>query len=73
MVDVVVLYKGEDAAHAAYDATLLAVVDVVAADDVGAYPFLEPAVILAAADRVALHLRRALDVLIGEEVLVFGV
>ena len=73
MVDVVVLYEGEDAAHAAYDAALLAVVDVVAADDVGANSFLEPAVVLAAADRVALHLGRALDVLSGEEVFVFGV
>ncbi len=73
MVDVVVLYQREDAAHAAYDAALLAMVDVVAAYDVGAYFFLEPAVVLSAADRVALHLRRALDVLCGEEVLVFGI
>lgn len=73
MVDVVVLDKREDAAHAAYDAALFAVVDVVSSNDVRADFFLEPAVVLSAADRVALHLRRAFDVLICEEVFVFGI
>ena len=73
MVDVVVLDKGEDAAHAAYDAALFAVVDVVSSYDVRADIFLEPAVVLSAADGIALHLRRAFYVLICEEVFVLGV
>ena len=70
MMDMVVLNDREDAAHPSDDAALLAVVDIVAADDVAADLLLHPAVVLAAADRVALHLCRALDVLIGEVVVV---
>src|SRR5699024_3765727 len=56
VVDVVVLDEREHAADAADDAALLAVVDVAAADDVAADFLLQPAVVLAAADGVALHL-----------------
>ena len=73
VVDVVVLDRGEHAAHAADDAGLLAVVDVAAADDVVADALLGPAVVLAAADRVALHLRGALDMARREVVVVLGV
>ena len=73
VVDVVVLDEREHAAHAADDAALLAVVDVAAADDVAADLLLQPAVVLAAADGVALHLRGALDMLEGEIVVVVRV
>ena len=63
MMDMAVLNGGEDRAHAADDAGLLAVVHLAAADDVVADLFLQPAVILPAAHRVALHLGRALDML----------
>ena len=70
VVDVVVFDQREHAAHASDDAALLAVVDVAAADDVPADLLLEPAVVLAAADGVALHLGRALDMPGGEVVVV---
>ena len=73
VMDVVVFDDGEYCTHTADDAALLTVVDVVAADDVAADVFLEPAVILAAAYRVTLHLRRALELLICEVVVVLGI
>ena len=73
VVDVVVLNHGIDRAHTPDDARLLAVVDVAAADDVAADVFLQPTVILPAANRVALHLRRAFEVLFREVVVVFRV
>ena len=68
-----VLDEGEHAAHAAYDAGLLAVVDMVAADDVAAHLFLQPAVILASANRVTFHLGRTLYVFIGKVMVVIRV
>ena len=73
VVDVVILDRGEDRAHTSDDAALLAVVDVVPSYDVAADVLLEPAVILASADRVALHLRGALQVMVCEVVVVLGV
>ena len=73
VVDMVVLYDAEYASHTSYDTCLFAVMDVAAADDVAAYLFLEPSVILAAAYGVALHLCRALHILVGEEMLVVGI
>ena len=73
VVDVVVFDDGEDCAHAADDAALFTVVDVVAADDVTADVFFEPAVILAAADCVTLHLCGALQVFVCEVVIVLGI
>ena len=70
VVDVVVLDQREHAAHASDDAALLTVVDVAATDDVPADLLFEPAVVLAAADGVALHLGRALDMPGGEVVVV---
>ena len=73
VMDVVVFDDGEYCTHTADDAALLTVVDVVAADNVAADVFLEPAVILAAAYRVTLHLRRALELLICEVVVVLRI
>ena len=73
VVDVVVLDDGEHSAHAADDAALLAVVDVAAAHDVAAHVLLQPAVVLAAAHGVTLHLGGGLHVLHGEVVVVVGV
>ena len=70
VVDVVILDDGEHTAHAAHDARLLAVVNVAAADDVGAHRLLRPAVVLGDAYRVPLHLGGALHVLVGEVVVV---
>ena len=66
MVNVIVLDHTEDTAHAADNAALLTVMDVVAADDMASDVFLQPSVILAAAYRVALHLGWALHLLIRE-------
>ena len=62
MMDMVVFNDAEDTAHAPDDASLLAVVYVVAAYDMAAYVLFEPSVILPAAYGISLHLRRALDV-----------
>ena len=64
MMDVVVLDQAEHTAHPADDAALLAVMDVVAADDVASHLLLQPAVILPSAHRVPLHLGRAFDILL---------
>ncbi len=73
VVDMVVFDDRENSAHTADDAALLAVVDVVAADDVAADVFLEPAVILSSADCVTLHLRGALKMFICEVMVVLGI
>ena len=58
-----VLDSREYGAHPAYDTRLLTVMDIAAAYDVMTYILLEPAVVLAAAYRITLHLRGALYVL----------
>ena len=73
VVDVVILDRGEDCAHTSDDAALLAVVDVVAADDVRSDLLLEPAVVLSAAYRITLHLRGALQVFICEVVIILRI
>ena len=73
VVNVVVFDDRENSAHTADDAALLAVVDVVAAYDVAADILLEPAVVLASADCVTLHLRGALKMLICEVVVVLRI
>ena len=73
VMNVVVFDDGENSAHTADDAALLAVVDVVAADDVAADVLLEPSVILSSADSVTLHLRGALKMLICEVVVVLRI
>ena len=73
MVDMVVFDHAEDAAHAADDPALLTVMDVVAADDMASDLFLQPAIILSSADRVALHLGRALHVFCRKIVVVLRV
>ena len=70
VVDVVVLDDGEHAAHSAHDAGLATVMDVAAADDVGANGLLGPAVVLGDAHRIPLHLGGTLHVLVGEVVVV---
>ena len=60
-------------AHTADDTALLTVMDVVSADDVAADLLLQPSMILAAAYGVALHLGRALDLLISKVVVVVRV
>ena len=73
VVDMVVLDDTEHAAHAADDPALLTVVYVAAADDVAADLLLQPSVVLAAADRVALHLGGALYIFMCEVLLVVGI
>ena len=73
MVDVVVLNKGEHASHPADDASLLAVVDVAPPHNVAANLFLQPAVVLPAADGVPLHLGGGFDVHSGEVVVIVRV
>ena len=73
VMNVVVFDDGENSAHTTDDAALLAVVDVVAADDVAADVLLEPAVVLSSADCITLHLRGALKMLICEVVVVLRI
>ena len=73
MVDVVILYYAEHAAHASDNSGLLTVVDVAAADNMAPHFLLEPAVVLSAADSVTLHLSGALDVLARKVVVVLRV
>ena len=73
VVDVVILDDGEYGTHTADYAALLAVMDVVAAYDVASDVLLEPAVVLASADRITLHLRRALEMLVGKVMVVLGI
>ena len=69
VMNMVILYDREYAAHTSNDAGLLTVVDVTAAHDVGADGLFCPAVILCTAYRISLHLRRAFHVF-GEKVVV---
>ena len=71
MVDVVILNQAEHASHTSNDTGLLAVVDMAAPYDVASYRFLCPAVVLSAADCVALHLGRAFYLLSCEIMVVF--
>ena len=73
VVDVIVLDSAEDASHPSHYAGLLTVMDVAATNYMMAYILLEPPVILASANRVALHLGWTLDVLIREEMLVIRI
>ena len=73
MVDMVILNDAEHTAHAADDAALFAVVDVVSADNMAADVLLQPAVVLTPADRIPLHLGGALHMVVGKELLVFRV
>ena len=72
-MDMVVLDQTEYAAHTAHDTGLLTVMDMAASYDMAAHLLLQPAVILAAAYRIAFHLRRALHMLAGKIVIVFFV
>jgi len=58
MVNMAVLDDREYTAHAAYNACLLTMMNMAAADDMTADPFLCPAVILATAYGVPFHLGR---------------
>ena len=73
VVDMVVFDRAEHTAHAAYYAGLLTMMYMTATDYVVAYILLEPTVILAAADGISFHLRGALDILVGEEMVVFRI
>ena len=73
VVDVVVFYDAEDPAHAADDPALLTVMDVISSDYMAPDILLQPAMILPAAYRISLHLRRALHVFSGEVIVVIGI
>ena len=73
MVDVTVLYDGENTAHTSYDTGLFAVVNVAASDDVASDFFLEPSVELSAAYSISFHLCRALYLLMEEIHIVLGI
>ena len=70
VMDVVVFDDAEDASHAAYDASLLTVMYIVAAYYVAAYVLFEPSVILPAAYGVPFHLGRAFYVFCRKVVVV---
>ena len=70
VMNVIVLDYAEDTTHTAYDSALLAVMNVVAADDVAPDFLLEPAMILAAADCIALHLCGALYMFCSKEMVI---
>ena len=73
VVDVVVLNQTEHAAHPSDDACLFTVMDMAAAYDVMTDGFLQPSVILSAADGIAFHLSGGFDVLFGEVMVIFGI
>ncbi|OQA24106.1 MAG: hypothetical protein BWY61_01277 [Firmicutes bacterium ADurb.Bin354] len=73
MMDMVILYNTEYAAHSSDDAALLAIVDIIASYDVTSHIFLKPSVILPPADSVSLHLSRTLYMLIGKVVLIIRI
>ena len=70
VMDVIILNYAEDASHAADDAALLAMMYIVAADNVSAYVFLQPSVILSAAYGVTFHLCRAFYIFCSKVVVV---
>ena len=69
----VVLDDGKYTAHPSNNAALFTVVDITAADDMAADLFLEPSVVLTAADRVTFHLGRAFDMPVCKIMVVVGV
>ena len=73
VMDMVILDDREYASHTPDDTCLFTVMDMAAADDMRADIFLEPSVILAAADGITLHLCRALHTVLGEIVVVLGI
>ena len=73
VMDMVVFDNREDPAHTADDAALFAVMDIVAADDMPADLFLQPTVVLSPADRIPLHLGRALYVFIRKIMVIVGI
>jgi hypothetical protein len=73
MMDMVILDQAEHTAHPADDAALLTVVDITPADNMSADEFLQPPMVLSPADRIPLHLGRALDMLRGEIMVVIRV
>lgn len=70
VMNVIVLDNAEDTTHTSNDSALLTVVNIVAADNVAPYFFLQPSVILAAAYRIALHLCGALHMFCRKEMVV---
>ena len=73
MMNMVVLDDREDTTHTAYDTGLLTVMDMTAANDMAAYLFLQPAVILSAANCVTLHLSGAFNLFVSEIVIVIRI
>ena len=73
VMNVIVLNDREHAAHTANDAALLAIMNVVAANDMTANLLLEPAMILSATNCVTLHLRSTLNMLEGKIMIVCGI
>ena len=73
VMDVVVLNDAEDTTLTADDSALLAVMNVVSANDMASHLLLQPAMVLSAADCIAFHLRRALHMMSREEVIVLRI
>ena len=70
MMNVVILNNAEHTAHTPHDSGLLTMMDVAAPNDMAAYFFFEPSMILPTADSIPLHLCRAFHMLIGKIVVV---
>ena len=64
MMNVVILDNAEHTAHTPHDSGLLTMMDVAAPNDMAAYFFFEPSMILPTADSIPLHLCRAFHMLI---------
>ena len=73
MMDMVILDNAEHASHTAYDTGLLTMMNMASAHDMTAHFFFQPSVILTAAHRIPLHLRRALHMFSRKIVVVLRV
>ena len=73
MMYMAILYSREYAAHTSDYTRLLAVMYMTSSDDMASDTLFGPAMILAAAYGVSLHLRRALDTSGGEVHIIFGI
>ena len=65
-MDMIILDRAEYTTHPAHNACLLTVMDVAAPYNMAPHLFFQPAMILASANRIPLHLRRAFHMFIGK-------
>ena len=73
MMDMIIFNNAEYTSHTAHDAGLFAMVNMASADNMASDFFFQPSMILTAAHRIPLHLRRALHMLSRKVVVVLRV